>query len=154
SGDLLNRHFGLTDRILSVALSASGQLAAGSTDGMIRVWDPARTSEAHRFRADPQYVSAVAFHPKNDGQLASAGRDGRLRFWNTGGGLGGYQVLPPPLTECAAMSPDGRFVATASKPTANRGGLNIWKVEAVSAGRLHRALPDPGCEVLHLSFSP
>jgi WD40 repeat protein len=154
TGKLLRNHFGLSDRILSVALSASAQLAAGSKDGLMRVWDERQSSDPYRFRADPHFVTAVAFHPKNDGQLASAGRDGRLRFWNAAGGLESYQVLVPPLTACAALSPDGRRVATAGKPGHGRGPLNVWEVGGVSAGRHLRALPDPGCEVFHLAFGP
>jgi WD40 repeat protein len=154
TGKLLRDHFGLSDRILTVALSASAQLAAGSRDGLIRVWDERVSSEPHRFRADSQFVTALAFHPKNDNQLASAGRDGRLRFWNAAGGLESYQVQIPPRTGCAAMSPDGRLVATAGKPDKGRGPFNLWEIGGVFPGRHLRALPDPGCEISHLAFGP
>jgi WD40 repeat protein len=153
SGKLLRDHFGLSDRILSVALSGSAQLAAGSRDGLIRVWDERVSSEPHRFRGDAQFVTALAFHPKNDNQLASAGRDGRLRFWNAAGGLESYQVQVPPRTGFVALSPDGRLVATAGK-SGQRRPLNLWAVGGVFPGRHLRALPDPGCEVHHLAFGP
>jgi WD40 repeat protein len=154
TGKLRREHFGLSDRVLSVALGGSGQLAAGSTDGLIRVWDDKLSSEPRRFRADSRYVTALAFHPKNDSQLVSAGRDGRLRFWNTTGGLESYQVQVPTRTGCATLRPDGRVVATAGKAGQGRGPLNLWEVDSSSAGRLLRAFPDPDCDVSHLAFSP
>ncbi len=103
----------------SLAFSRDGRwLAAGSRDGMVRVWaspddllgkgnlEPALTIEAHK-----KGVNCLAFEPGGS-FLASGGNDSVARFWdlttgeNLGQMIGGTYAVP-----AIAFSPDGAVLA-------------------------------------------
>lgn len=124
TGKIQAAHFGLSDRILNVATSRDGKIVAAGADGLVRVWNPNRSSEALIFRADPQAVEGVAFAP--DGHsLASAGRSGRISLWNSSAGSETLNLTAPGTMEAVVFNPKGRFLAAAGA----KGDVNVWDLE-------------------------
>jgi WD40 repeat protein/tRNA A-37 threonylcarbamoyl transferase component Bud32 len=120
------RRFGLPGRVLSVAVSRTGRVAAGSNDGLVHVWDDRASSEAVVFRASVNIVWAVAF--SRDGRLASAGGDGRVRLWHGDGGQEALRLDSPPLTEGVAFSRDGQSVAVCGRSPGSDGQVRVWRL--------------------------
>ncbi|MBI2806978.1 MAG: serine/threonine protein kinase [Planctomycetes bacterium] len=115
---------GLSDTIHSVAVSKDGKVAAAGMDGLVRIWNRARTSEAISFRADPQAVYDVTFAP--DGlTLATAGHNGRVSLWNSSGGLETFSLSALGSVKAVAFNPKGSFLAAASP----RGEVRVWNLE-------------------------
>src|SRR5262249_14011366 len=141
-------HDGLSHRILSVAFSPEGKLAAAGDDGFIRVWDKPTAGEPHRFRGDTQVVFALAF--RRDGRLASAGLHGRVRLWKADGGQETFTLPVPLKTECVALSPDGRLIAYGG-PFGDGDEVRLWSL----SDRAHRKpLRGHAGGARRLAFSP
>ena len=77
---------GHTSSVLSVAFSADGtQLASGSNDDTIRLWDTATGQEFLRFIGHVSAVNSVVFSPDGT-QLASGSDDWSIRMWDVATG--------------------------------------------------------------------
>lgn len=106
--------------IMDIAVSDSGQVATGSFDNAIALWndrDPVWL-EGH-----DAAVTAVAHGP--DGVLVSGGDDFVVRLWTKGTGprvLGRHKGKVTSL----ALSPDGAMVASASWD----GTIGLWPIAA------------------------
>jgi WD40 repeat protein/tRNA A-37 threonylcarbamoyl transferase component Bud32 len=125
AGKAQGARYGLSDRVLSLAFSRTGKLAAAGGDGVIRIWDPAVTSEPLTLRGDTQWVHGLAFSP--DGHtLASAGRSGRISVWNSSGGLESLTLPAPGVQEAVAFNPVGRFLAAAGR---SGGEVRVWNLD-------------------------
>src|SRR5262249_53965812 len=119
--------YGLSDRVLGLAFSKDGKLAAAGKDGMLHIWDQTASSEALRLRGDPQMVSAVAFSP--DGQhLSWAGHSGRVSISNSSGGLETFSLGSFPV-EAIAFSPRGRHIACAGGTAKEPRPIQIWDLD-------------------------
>lgn len=100
--------------IRSLAVLLNGQLASGSEDGTIRVWDTATGEESARLEGHRKSITALAVLP--DGQLASGSWDQTIRMWDLKTGAeraclnsgDGWQQL---VTSLAAL-PDGRLAVS------------------------------------------
>ena len=157
--------------VRSVAFSPDARrLVAGFVDGTARVWDvqtgrklltlkPGRVDEPSPFKGGVE----AAFSP--DGQrILTVGLDGAVKFWDPRQGtfLGQLQQ-PIPEVGAATFSPDGRWVATTSKPShhpareASLGDapdlseVRLW--DARSGERLASPLPH-AARVRAFGFSP
>src|SRR4029079_10177412 len=72
---------GHRDYVLSVAFSADGkQLASGSQDKTIRVWEAVTGKEVRTLMGHTAAVRSVAFSPDGK-QLASGSLDETLKLW-------------------------------------------------------------------------
>jgi WD40 repeat protein/tRNA A-37 threonylcarbamoyl transferase component Bud32 len=123
---LKDRRHGLSDRILHVSMSRSGKVAAAVADGLLRIWNPERSTEPLTLRADPQAVNGVAFAP--DGySLASAGRSGRVSMWNSSAGSESLSLAAPGAMKTVAFNPKGPFLAAAGAPD---GSVLVWDLDS------------------------
>ncbi|MGH2522373.1 MAG: WD40 repeat domain-containing protein, partial [Anaerolineales bacterium] len=145
---------GHRDDVWSVAWSPDGaQLASGSADGTVRVWDP-ETGDAlltpEKLHTD--IVWSVAWSP--DGKwLASGSRDSTIVLWSAATG----EPLGPPLKGhtgevfSVAVSPDGKLLASGS---ADRS-IILWDVSSPEAPKeIIRLQDDHTNSVRTLAFSP
>ena len=138
---------GLAGRILSVSISRDDKIAAAGSDGILRIWNKKRSSEAISFRADPQIVNGVAFAP--DGlTLASAGQSGRVSLWNSSGGLETFTLPVQGAMKAVALNPLGTHVAAAGIP---HGKVYVWSFEYPDQRKEYQA---HSTGVSTLAFSP
>ena len=114
TGNVRQRHFGLSSRVVHLSASKDGKIIAALADGMVRIWNRTTSSEALALRADPQEVAAIAFAP--DGfSFATAGRSGRVSLWNSSAGSetlnlsfpGAFEPAMPGIVEWFAEHPPG-----------------------------------------------
>lgn len=116
-----------TDWVRSVAFSSDGnQLATGSADGSVRIWNTTSWTEVRSFPPQREEVRALAFSPGNGNLLAAGYMDGTVCLWRADGnadkdchtlakGAGGVRSV--------AFSPDGMLLAmTVAKEVA------LWDV--------------------------
>lgn len=131
-----------------VAMRPDGaQIAAGSTDFALRVWDLA-TGRLIAERYDHGgTVSALSYSP--DGQwLATAGGEAGVIVWSAES-LEPVRAIPAngEAIRALAYSPDGRLIATAGDLPV----ITIWNAES---GAVMRELPAAGGVVDSLVFLP
>jgi WD40 repeat protein len=97
-------------------LSPDGELAAGMSYRIVRLWDAASGAQQHVLNLEPAHqvpVTAGAFSP--DGRLATGHDDGSIRVWDTGGGTC-ERVLPTSdkAIGAVAFSADGTELVAVS----------------------------------------
>jgi WD40 repeat protein len=124
---LESRHFGLSAPIKTLAYSRDRKLAAGSEDGLIRIWDLGRSSECITFRGDTQTVYSLAFSPDNS--LACAGRGGQIRLYNSAGGQESLILNEPHNGGIVAFSPDSRRLACSGKNQEGHALVQMWDLD-------------------------
>jgi WD40 repeat protein len=116
----------------------SRQIAVGSPDGRLALFDLSRRKELKRFDAGPQ-LEKIAFHPDGT-QLAVSSRQEQVRIVDIGKEKI-VQTFPVPyFTSGLAWSDDGRFLAAGCED--NR--IYVWdaphqRLQAVLEG--HQSLP-------------
>jgi WD40 repeat protein/serine/threonine protein kinase len=140
------KQFRWTDYLTSVAYG-SNQLAAGSEDGTVVVWDVATGALQHALKGHRGVVTGVAYTP--DGrQLASAGADGTVRIWDTSTGQEG-RIIPGNDTPLSgvAYSPDGTLLAATGADPA----IRLWDA---ATGREVHTLRGHDATVSCVTFSP
>ncbi len=146
---MVRAHFGLSDRVLGLAFSRNGKLAAGCRDGLIHIWDEASSSEAIRLRGDTQTVYGLAFSP--DGrQLACAGGSGRIRIASSAGGQETVSLPSPLQSEALAYSADSRRLAVAGRTDAGHE-VQVWDLTSMTQLGAFKGLSQP---VSTLAFHP
>ncbi len=132
-----------SDRYCTVAWHvASNRLAAGTPDGLIRIWDVGREEVTLVLRAPAPAdawpgVEWIRWSPDGD-RLASCGQDGTVHVWDARSGrelhvLGGDQS--PVLS--IAFSSDGTRLAV----WGGKGAIRIWDA---NTGRLTSEVTHPG----------
>ncbi|MBI3208314.1 MAG: WD40 repeat domain-containing protein [Candidatus Solibacter usitatus] len=157
------------EEIFSLAFSPDGKLlAAGSSDGMVRVWDVAAgTKPKETLRQHGGWVTGVAFSP--DGKLfASASADRTAQVWDTRDWKALVRLPQPPtdVANAVAFSPDGQFLAIAIGGTTEHA-VRLWRTQTLqeqkevdtsrpkrrSAMAVTRALDTGGCIALGVAWS-
>jgi WD40 repeat protein len=135
------------DSFTAIAVSPDGQkIIAGKGNGTVYLWDKSG-KQLKTWAAHGNKVTAISFS-KNGQTLATAGgEDGLARIWTvTGNKLG--ELKHPQIKKMlgVSLSPDGKFVATASDDNRAR----IWTV----AGQEVRRLEGHQEWVTVVNFSP
>ena len=149
-GILYRNHYGLSDRILTVDINKEGMVAAGGSDGIVRIWNIRQSSEALPIRADARNVYGLAFSP--DGKtLVTAGSDGHVRQWNSHGGQESFRLSGHTRTECLAYSPDGKLLASCGRHASGKGAILVRN--AKTGEQLHVLMGHVGT-VRSLAFTP
>jgi WD40 repeat protein/serine/threonine protein kinase len=134
--------------VTSVAFEPKGKrVASGSSDGIIKIWDPETAQVIYTLRGHKGSVEGVAFSP--DGQrLASASHDRTVKVWDAATGKECYTLLGHEREVSAvAFSPDGRRLVSASWDRT----LKIWDT---STRQLLRTLPGSAQRFFCVTFSP
>ena len=121
-------------QVLALAFSPNGtQLASGSKDNTIRLWDNASDSKPIVLQKHTGWTNVLAFSP-NGKMLASGSTDKTVQLWNTDTGepmatftghLNGINAL--------AFSPDGTTLASGSTD----GTIRFWNIKTGDALALH-----------------
>ena len=140
------KDFRWTANLTSVAYGKN-QLAAGSDDGTVVLWNVATGAVHHELKGHRGVVTGVAYSP-DGGQLASAGADGTVRLWDTSTGQE-TRTVPgngSPLSG-VAYNPDRHLVAAAgADPT-----VRLWDA---ATGREVHALRGHAAAVSYVVFGP
>ncbi|SLM37979.1 g-protein beta wd-40 repeats containing, partial [Lasallia pustulata] len=97
---------GHSDQVNSVAFSPDGkQLASGSDDETVRIWDVAMGATLQTLEGHSDQVNSVAFSPDGK-QLASGSDDETVRLWDVPTGPTRHTLERPDGPGAAAFSPD------------------------------------------------
>jgi WD40 repeat protein len=137
--------------VMSVAFSPDGtRIAAGCTDGSIRVWNAATGQPiGPPLLGHEQLVTSVAFSP--DGRrIVSGSKDDTVRLWDATTG----QPIRQPLrghdntVMSVAFSPDGAKVASSGMD----GTIRLW--DASTGDPVGQPLRGHGGGVTRVAFSP
>ncbi|MCT7962170.1 CHAT domain-containing protein [Laspinema sp. D1] len=124
-------------KILALAVSPSGRLATGGSDGIANIWDPSgkllyklQASEKSKDFGS-QDVNGVAFNPEGT-LLATAPDVGAARLWDTEGNeVAKLEGHDGPVIH-VVFSPDGKLVATGGSD----GTARLWDTEGKELAQL------------------
>ncbi|SLM35266.1 nacht and wd40 domain protein, partial [Lasallia pustulata] len=114
---------GHSSSVSAVAFSPAGkQLASGSRDNTVRIWDAATGATLQTLKGHSGPVRAVAFSPDGK-QLVSGSEDNTVRIWDaaTGATLQTLKGHSGPV-RAVAFSPDGKQLVSDSEDNTVR----IW----------------------------
>ncbi|KAJ5988200.1 hypothetical protein N7481_003410 [Penicillium waksmanii] len=106
---------GHSDQVISIVWSPDGrQLASGSSDNTVRIWDPATGQSISTLYGHSASVRLIAWSPDGN-QLASGSRDKTVRIWDpaTSQNISTLDRHSGPVNSIA-WSPDGNRLASAS----------------------------------------
>ncbi|KZV82157.1 WD40 repeat-like protein, partial [Exidia glandulosa HHB12029] len=122
---------GHSGTIFSVAFAPAHQLVSGSTDGTVRIWNPADGQQLGASLHALESVWCVSTYPsQGDGApqvlLAAGCQGGRVLLWDAVSRqlLWSQSPSTDPI-ECLAFSPFGKHIASASWD----GTVRFWSIE-------------------------
>ena len=102
------RHLtGHTGDILSVSWSKNNFLITSSMDKTVRLWHVSRAECLCVFK-HTDFVTSVAFHPKDDRFFLAGSLDSKLRLWSIPDKSVAYWNQVPDMVTSVAFTPDGK----------------------------------------------
>ena len=115
---------GHTAEVKAIAVLPNGQLASGSADFTIRLWDVATGSEATRLEGHTGEITSLVILP--DGRLASGAVDNTIRLWDIATGAETAQLAGHGKSVIAlAVLADGRLASGSDDRT-----IRLWDVKS------------------------
>jgi WD40 repeat protein len=115
-------------------------LAAGDTDGAIRLWDVTAGRVVGVLRGHASRITGLEFHPEKN-VLMSQSSDGIFKFWDTKAGQELATLIPLDDTDWVVVTPDGRFDAS---PNAMKLMHYVYGLEVITLEQLKDAYYEPG----------
>lgn len=116
---------GHEDAVRAVRFDPAGrQVASGSADRTVRIWDVATGRPIHTLRGHDDAVYAIAY--AGEGRLISGGWDQRLILWDTNSGeaLQTWFAGSDQWVAALAASPARPLLASAG----HGGGVKLWEL--------------------------
>jgi cell division cycle protein 20 (cofactor of APC complex) len=128
------------------------QLASGSNDNCVRIWDAASSSSSLFAFSHNAAVKALSWCPWQMNTLVTGGgsRDRMLRFWNTSSGICTRSVDTNSQVSSVIWSKTHRELISAHGHSSN--GLCIWKYPSLALIKEIPAAHDS--RILHMTMSP
>jgi WD40 repeat protein len=98
---------GHTGEILDLSWSKNNFLLSSSMDKTVRLWHTSRTECLCTFK-HKDFVTKLAFHPRDDRFFLAGSLDTMLRLWSIPDKAIAYSAQLPDLVTAVAFSPDGK----------------------------------------------
>ena len=98
---------GHTGDVLSLSWSKNNFLLSSSTDKTVRLWHVSRNECLCAFKHG-DFVTSVAFHPKDDRFFLAGSLDSKLRLWSIPDKSVAYSNQAPDMITSVAFTPDGK----------------------------------------------
>jgi WD repeat-containing protein 44 len=104
---LLREYQGHTSSILDLSWSKNNFLLSSSMDKTVRLWHPSRSECLCAFKHH-DFVTSIAFHPRDDRFFLAGSLDAKLRLWSIPDKAVAYWVNVPDMVTAVAFTPDGK----------------------------------------------
>lgn len=98
---------GHTGEVLDLSWSKNNFLLSSSMDKTVRLWHLSRTECLCTFK-HKDFVTRLAFHPRDDRFFLAGSLDTMLRLWSIPDSAVAFSVQLPDLVTAVAFSPDGK----------------------------------------------
>jgi eukaryotic-like serine/threonine-protein kinase len=121
----------LTQRAWSMAFSPDGRLLAVGQQNGIAVYNPDTKKEVHPFKVTAAPIPSVAFSPDNRWLISSGASDPAIGAWAVAGEELSLKIRHHSNPNaCAAVSPDGRRLASPARDqAAGEPTVKVWDVD-------------------------
>ena len=104
---LVREYHGHTASILDLSWSKNNFLLSSSMDKTVRLWHVSRDECLCAFKHH-DFVTSIAFHPRDDRFFLAGSLDSKLRLWSIPDKSLAYWVSVPDMVTAVAFTPDGR----------------------------------------------
>lgn len=99
---------GHTSTILDLSWSKNNFLLSSSMDKNVRLWHVSRDECLCTFKHS-DFVTSIAFHPKDDRFFLAGSLDSKLRLWSIPDKTVAYWSQLPDMITAVAFTPDGKY---------------------------------------------
>lgn len=104
---LVREYKGHTSSILDLCWSKNNFLLSSSMDKTVRLWHVSRSECLCAFKHH-DFVTSIAFHPRDDRFFLAGSLDAKLRLWSIPDKAVAYWVNVPDMVTAVAFTPDGK----------------------------------------------